>query len=219
MRNKLKLHQLYSQVVREQLPYSCLSEWADRQILAGDTDDAIICLSLADGRERALAAVSNILGTDILLQEPALLPEMSVFSQAGVLGVYEQCIEYQAGNVLIWCPHAPGQPVPERIGPEWMRQIQTICAAADEIKQSLFQYCARAFPDVWSAYRQAGCEDYVWQVAGIRLNAGEGKIFLTVMANLDFAAEDYDLPDCSVSTLYIDLRDESDKIAISKINS
>ncbi|MFC2351914.1 MAG: hypothetical protein ACFNLT_01520 [Eikenella halliae] len=54
MRNKLKLHQLYGQVMREGLPFSCLVEWADQQLMMGNIDDAIIRLSLADSRKQAI---------------------------------------------------------------------------------------------------------------------------------------------------------------------
>ena len=95
MRNKLKLHQLYGQVMREGLPFSCLVEWADQRLMMGNIDDAIIRLSLADSREQAISAVVALLGTSILLNEPTLLPEISILSQAYVLGVHEQCIEYR----------------------------------------------------------------------------------------------------------------------------
>ena len=94
MRNKLKLHQLNTQVIRERLPFSCLVKWADQQLMMGNIDDAIIRLSLADSREQAISAAVALLGTSILLNEPTLLPEISVLSQACVacvLGVYEQC--------------------------------------------------------------------------------------------------------------------------------
>ena len=217
MRNKLKLHQLYGQVMREGLPFSCLVEWADQRLMMGNIDDAIIRLSLADSREQAISAVVALLGTSILLNEPTLLPEISILSQACVLGVYEQCIEYQADRVLIWCPYAQGQPVPEKIKPEWIRQLQAIFAATDAIKQGLFQYCTQDFPDILEAYREAECEDYAWQVVGICLDESGQQTVLTLMPNLDFAAEEYGLPDWPVDTLYIDLQCESDKIKISRI--
>ena len=217
MRNKLKLHQLYTQVMRERLTFSCLVEWADQQLMMGNIDDAIIRLSLADSREQAISAVVALLGTSILLNEPTLLPEISVLSQACVLGVYEQRIEYQADRVLIWCPYTQGQPVPEKIKPEWVRRIQAIFAATDAIKHGLFQYCTQDFPDILEAYREAECEDYAWQGVGIRLGESGQQIVLTLMPNLDFAAKEYGLPDWPVDTLYIDLQCESDKIKISRI--
>ena len=217
MRNKLKLHQLYGQVMREGLPFSCLVEWADQRLMMGNIDDAIIRLSLADSREQAISAVVAILGTSILLNESTLLPEISILSQACVLGVYEQCIAYQADRVLIWCPYAQGQPVPEKIKPEWIRQLQAIFAATDAIKQGLFQYCTQDFPDILEAYREAECEDYAWQVVGICLDESGQQTVLTLMPNLDLAAEEYGLPDWPVDTLYIDLQCESDKIKISRI--
>ena len=217
MRNKLKLHQLYTQVIRERLPFSCLVEWADQQLIMDNIDDAIIRLSLADSREQAISAVIELVGTSILLNEPTLLPEISVLFQACVLGVHEQCIEYQADRVLIWCQYTQGQPVHEKIKPEWMRQLQAIFAATDAIKQGLFQYCTQDFPDILEAYREAECEDYAWQVVGIRLDESEQQIVLTLMPNLDFAAKEYGLPDWPVDTLYIDLQWESDKIKISRI--
>ena len=217
MRNKLKLHQLYSQLMQEGLPFSCLVEWADQQLMMGNIDDAIIRLSLADSSEQAISAVIELVGTSILLNEPTLLPEISVLSQACVLGVHEQCIEYQADRVLIWCQYTQGQPVPEKIKPEWMRRLQAIFAATDVIKQGLFQYCTQDFPDILEAYREAECEDYAWQVVGIRLDESGQQIVLTLMPNLDFAAKEYGLPDWPVDTLYIDLQCESDKIKISRI--
>ena len=185
--------------------------------MMGNIDDAIIRLSLADSSEQAISAVIELVGTSILLNEPTLLPEISVLSQACVLGVHEQCIEYQADRVLIWCPYTQGQPVPEKIKPEWMRQLQAIFAATDAIKQGLFQYCTQDFPDILEAYREAECENYAWQVVGIRLGESGQQIVLTLMPNLDFAAKEYGLPDWPVNTLYIDLQCESDKIKISRI--
>lgn len=89
--------------------------------------------------------------------------------------------------------------------------------ATDVIKQGLFQYCTQDFPDILEAYREAECEDYAWQVVGIRLDESGQQIVLTLMPNLDFAAEEYGLPDWPVDTLYIDLQCESDKIKISRI--
>lgn len=203
--------------MQEGLPFSCLVEWADQQLMMGNIDDAIIRLSLADSSEQAISAVIELVGTSILLNEPTLLPEISVLSQACVLGVHEQCIEYQADRVLIGCPYTQGQPVPEKIKPEWMRQLQAIFAATDAIKQGLFQYCTQDFPDILEAYREAECENYAWQVVGIRLGESGQQIVLTLMPNLDFAAKEDGLPDWPVNTLYIDLQCESDKIKISRI--
>ena len=203
--------------MQEGLPFSCLVEWADQQLMMGNIDDAIIRLSLADSREQAISAVVALLGTSIFLNEPTLLPEISVLSQACVLGAHEQYIEYQAGSILIWCPYTQGQPVPEKIKPEWMRRIQAIFAATDTIKQGLFEYCTQDFPDILEAYREAECEDYAWQVVGIRLNESGQQIVLILMPNLDFAEKEYGLPDWPVDTLYIDLQCESDRIKISRI--
>ena len=203
--------------MQEGLPFSCLVEWADQQLMMGNIDDAIIRLSLADSSEQAISAVIELVGTSILLNEPTLLPEISVLSQACVLGVHEQCIEYQADRVLIGCPYTQGQPVPEKIKPEWMRQLQAIFAATDAIKQGLFQYCTQDFPDILEAYREAECENYAWQVVGIRLGESGQQIVLTLMPNLDFAAKEDGLPDWPVNTLYIDLQCESDKLKISRI--